>query len=279
MTFSVVGQMGDALGVAVASKFIAVGAVVPAARAGVGCAATQAMARVSYRYEVLDLLASGMAPEKAVSALTAADSDAEHRQLGVVGLDSQTTYTGAKCLPWAGGASGRDATGGYAIQGNILVGPQVVAQMERAWLDAAGMTLPRRLMTALLAGDRAGGDARGRQGAALYAVQPGSGYDGCGVLADLRVDDDPEAATRLARLLDEHELVFGSPEDVQPLSGELATEVSWRLAALGHRDPDVHRALESWAGVRNVEMRLTPEGIDGRVLEVLRAESPEEDPG
>lgn len=274
MTFSVAGQVGDAFGVAVASRFIAVGSVVPAARVGVGAVATQAMAKVSYKDDVLELLASGMGAEDAVATVSAADEGAAHRQLGVVAAHTQATRTGEECLTWAGGVSGRDQTGGYAIQGNILTGPEVVERMRETWLARADLPLARRLVETLLAGDAAGGDARGRQGAALYAVAPGAGYDGSGVLADLRVDDHPDAPRELARLLDEHELVFGAPEDVVPLEGALASEVAERLARLGHRQEDAASALAAWAGERNLEMRLTDAGIDARVLEVLRRESP-----
>ncbi len=274
MTFSIVGQVGDAYGVAVASRFIAVGAVVPAARIGVGACATQALARVSYKQDSLDELAAGHTADEAVRRVTSADADAAHRQLGVVGAQTQASYTGAECLPWAGGVSGRDDSGAYAIQGNILAGPQVVDRMQEAWLGGAGLPLPRRLVQALLAGDAAGGDSRGRQAAALYAVAPGSGYDASGVLADLRVDDHPEAPRELARLLDEYELVFGGPEDVLPLEGALAEEVQGRLSALGQRADAVSDALAAWASERNLEMRLSDAGIDSRVLEVLRREAP-----
>ncbi|MDF2145610.1 DUF1028 domain-containing protein [Knoellia sp. p5-6-4] len=274
MTFSVVGQVGDAFGVAVASRFIAVGSVVPAARVGVGAVATQAMAKVSYKEDVLELLASGASAPDAVARVTAADEGAAHRQLGVVAAHTQASHTGDDCLHWAGGASGRDDTGGYAIQGNILTGPEVVERMQETWLARAGLPLPRRLVETLLAGDASGGDSRGRQGAALYAVAPGAGYDASGVLADLRVDDHPDATRELARLLDEHELVFGAPEDVRPLEGVLAGEVAQRLGRLGHRDDDTAAALAAWAGERNLEMRLTDAGIDARVLEALRRESP-----
>lgn len=274
MTFSIVGQVGDAYGVAVASRFIAVGAVVPAARIGTGACATQALARVSYKQDSLDELAAGHAAEEAVRRVTAADADAAHRQLGVVGARTQASYTGRECLHWAGGVSGREDSGGYAIQGNILAGPEVVERMQEAWLAGAGLPLPRRLVQALLAGDAAGGDSRGRQAAALYAVAPGSGYDGSGVLADLRVDDHPEAPRELRRLLDEYELVFSGPEDVLALEGALAEEVRGRLSGLGHRADAVPDALAAWASERNLEMRLSDAGIDSRVLEVLRREAP-----
>ena len=279
MTFSIAGQVGDAFGVAVASKFPFVGAVVPQARLGVGAVATQAMARVSYRATALDALAGGADAEAAVAACTGPDEGREHRQLGIVGVDSQATYTGAECMDWAGGVSGRETTGGYAIQGNILTGRDVVEAMERAWLASAGGSLSDRLLAALLAGDEAGGDSRGRQGAALYAVSPGAGYDGCGVLADLRVDDHPHAPQELARLLVINDLLFGTAEEVLPLTGELADEVSRRLATLGHEGADgdgdgaVAAALEAWASEANYEMRLSPDGIDTKVLAALREET------
>ncbi len=271
MTFSIAASQDDAFGVAVASKFIAVGSVVPAARIGVGAVATQAMAKVSYRDDVLDLLATGLDAEQAVASVTGADEGRAHRQLGVVAATSQASYTGPECMDWAGGRSGADASGRYAIQGNILTGEDVVLAMERAWLDAAGMPLPRRLLAALLAGDAAGGDSRGRQGAALLVVQPGKGYDESGVLVDLRVDDHPAAPDELGRLLDLNDLYFGEPQDVQPLTGPLADEVTTRLGLLGHRAPSADEALASWSGVENYEMLLTPGGIDGRVLAALRA--------
>lgn len=270
MTFSIVGQVGDAFGVAVASKFPFVGAVVPEVRLGVGAVATQAMARVSYRGTALAALADGADAAAAVASCTGPDEAREHRQLGVVGVDSQATYTGGECMDWAGGVSGREESGGYAIQGNILTGRQVVEAMERAWLGSAGASLTDRLVAALLAGDEAGGDSRGRQGAALYAVAPGAGYDACGVLADVRVDDHPQAPTELARMLRVNDLLFGRPEDVQALTGDLADEVSARLARLGHGGGTAAEALERWAGEANYEMRLSPDGIDAKVLAALR---------
>lgn len=269
MTFSIVGQVGDAFGVAVASKFPFVGAVVPAARLGVGAVATQAMARVSYRDTALDALTAGARADAAAHACTEADTDSDHRQLGVVGVDSQATYTGADCLDWAGGVCGRTSSGGYAVQGNILTGPDVVAAMEQAWLAGEGRSLTDRLLSALLAGDAAGGDARGRQGAALYAVAPGAGYDACGVLADVRVDDHVDAPRELERLLTLNDLMFGAPEDVLPLTGSLASEVSERLQEIGYSG-GLPGALEAWASQENYETRLSPDGIDAKVLAALR---------
>ncbi|HEU4330740.1 MAG TPA: DUF1028 domain-containing protein [Lapillicoccus sp.] len=280
MTFSIVASDGRAMGVAVASKFLAVGSVVPLVQISddgrfVGAAATQASAKWSYKFDAVRLLGSGSDADGAVREVTEADAEHSHRQLGVVGVDSQATYTGADCLDWAGGRAGTDEGGGrYAIQGNILVGEQVVADMERAWFESAGSPLERRLLAALLAGDATGGDSRGRQSAALLVMAPGEGYDGSGVRVDLRIDDHPEAPRELARLLELSDLYFGSAEDVQPLTGELGNEVGARLHRLGYDGP-VAEALTEWAGVENYEMRLTDDGIDAKVLAALRRATPD----
>lgn len=273
MTFSIVGAVGDACGVAVASKFLSVGAVVTAARTGVGAVATQAMAKVTYKDDVLRLLSEGFSAAEAVAEVTAADPESAHRQLGVAAPGSEATFTGEACLPWAGGVCGSDDTGRYAVQGNILVGPEVVAAMEEAWVENSRLALAERLLAALLAGDAAGGDSRGRQSAAVYAVKPGTGYDGSGVLMDLRVDDHPDAPRELARLAELHVMTFGCPEEVRPLQGELDAEVSARLLRLGYSDPDTARALAAWAGRENFEMRLSPDGIDTKLLAALRSAS------
>ena len=270
MTFSIMARAGDAYGVAVASRFIAVGSVVPSARLGVGAVATQAMAKMSYATDGLALLARGATATDTVAGLTSPDEGREDRQLGVVAAADQSTFTGRDCMDWAGGRCGGDKDSGYAIQGNILVGERVVLDMERAWLENTDLRLAARLMRALLAGDHAGGDKRGSQSAALYAVAPGAGYDHCRVLADLRVDDHRVATDELARLLDLHDLYFGSAETVLALEGPLADEVRQHLATLGRTQPDIHEALEDWAGEANFEMRMTPDGIDSRVLQALR---------
>ena len=265
MTFSIVARAGDSFGVAVASKFLAVGAVVPAAEAEVGAVATQSYANLAYRPQGLTFLRTGAGADATIAGLTGADAERATRQVGVVGRDGDgATFTGDGCHAWAGGVVGD----GYAIQGNILTGPDVVDAMERAWLTTAG-SLTDRLVAALLAGEAAGGDSRGRQGAALYAVAPGAGYDSGGVLADVRVDDHPEASTELARLLRMNDLYFGTAEHVVPLEGGLADEVGDRLQRLGF-DGAPAEALAEWAGKENYEMRLSPEGIDSKVLAALR---------
>ncbi len=271
MTFSIVARQGPAFGVAVASKFLAVGAVVPAAVNGVGAVATQASARVAYLDELVEALRSGTAAADALEVATEPDVESPTRQLGVVGLSSAATFTGADCLHWAGGTARDEGESAYAIQGNILTGPEVVEAMESAWRGSAGRPFAQRLLAALVAGDDAGGDSRGRQSAAMYAVEPGAGYDGCGVLADLRVDDHGDPVGELTRLLSEWEMYFGRPENVQPLRAGLAEEVRGLLARAGYVADDLPVALADWAGHVNYETRLSPDGIDARVLEALRA--------
>ena len=273
MTFSITAHDGDAWGVAVASKFLAVGSVVPAVRHGIGAVATQAMARVAYHDDVLDALSGGASVGDALDAAVAADEGREHRQVGAVGRTGASTFTGLQCLAWAGGFAAGDGHSAYAIQGNILTGPEVVEAMEAAWLAGAGRRLDERLLAALSAGDAAGGDSRGRQSAAILALAPGAGYDRCGVLADLRVDDHPDAPRELARLHDLSTLLFGGPEGVEPLRGALRDEVAALLGATGQGigGDDVEAALEAWMSQVNLETRHSPGGIDVRVLAELRA--------
>ena len=272
MTFSIVGRLDDALGVAVASKFLAVGAAVPAAEARVGALATQAFANLSYRSNGLAWLRGGRSAQEALDSLTAADEDREQRQLGIVDArGGSATFTGRGCHAWAGGRHGV----GYAVQGNILTGPEVVESMEAAWLRATG-DLSARLLAALTAGDQAGGDRRGRQSSAMFVVRRGAGYGGLSdVAVDLRVDDHPAPVEELVRLLDLHRLYFGKPDPATllDLSGELGDEVEHRLASLGFA------SLEDWAGVENYEERMVPGRIDPLVLAKLREATPDAVPG
>ncbi len=266
MTFSIVaaGADGTEWGVAVASKFLAVGAAVPAARAGVGAIATQSYANLAYRPDGLAMLAAGRGASAVLDALTAADEQRDQRQAGVVDRDrTAATFTGSGCHPWAGGVTGE----GYAIQGNILVGPQVVEAMEAAWRGSdPAAPLAERLLAALRAGDDAGGDRRGRQSAALLVASTAGGYGGgTDISVDLRVDDATAPCAELVRLLDLHELYFGAPTETLPLEGELADEVAAHLARLGQP------SLEAWAGVENFEERLVERRIDVLVLRELRA--------
>jgi uncharacterized Ntn-hydrolase superfamily protein len=281
MTFSIVARSADgqAHGVAVASKFLSVGNAVPAAEAEVGALATQSYANLAYRPQGLTLLRTGVGATGVVAGLTAADDGRDTRQLGVVGATGDgATYTGADCHSWAGGASGD----GYAIQGNILTGPEVVEEMRRAWLAGADeIRLARRLLAALRAGDLAGGDRRGRQSAALLVVAKGMGYGGTSdVQVDLRVDDHADPVGELERLIDLHSLYFdkADPADLSDLTASLADEVRARLKELGHEgapgDAGVDDALADWAGIENLEERIVPGRIDPLVLGHLRGLTP-----
>lgn len=276
MTFSLVARAGDAYGVAVASKFLAVGAVVPAAETPAGALATQSYANTAYRPQGLALLRTGVAAAGVVAGLTAADPDRARRQLGVVAATGPgATFTGGECHDWAGGEAGD----GWAAQGNLLAGPQVITELRDAWLASAPEApLARRLLAGLRAGDLAGGDRRGRQSAALLVVAPGQGYgNGDDVAVDLRVDDHPDPVAELARLMDLHTMLFGRPEPGQlaELSGPLAAEVRQLLDRLGRPVTDdspaaLDAALAGWAGVENLEERIVPGRIDPLVLDHLR---------
>ena len=204
-TFSIVAvdaETGE-IGCAVQSRYFAVGNVVPWARAGVGAVATQAAGVAVFGPRILDLLADGLGPEEAIAATLADDEGRETRQLGVVAADgSAAAHTGSDCLAWAGHRTGH----GYAVQGNILAGEAVVAEMERVYL-ATGGSLAERLVAALEAGQAAGGDARGQQSAAVVVERPGAATEtreGLDRVCDLRVDDHAEPIVELRRLVGIH---------------------------------------------------------------------------
>ncbi len=266
MTFSLVAKAGSQWGVAVASKFLAVGAAVPAAQWDTGAIATQSFANLAYRPDGLRLLTEGRTAQQVLDTLTAADELREQRQAGIVDrTGGAATWTGSDCNPWAGGRTGD----GWAAQGNILTGPEVVDALAETFQSTEG-TLAERLTAALLAGDRAGGDRRGRQSAVLLVVSEAGGYGGgSDVLVDLRVDDHPDPVAELGRLLTLHDLYFGKPKEVLPLEGALAQEVADRLGMLGYP------TLDDWAGVENYEERMVPGGIDPVVLDQLRLATPE----
>lgn len=276
MTFSIVARSADRerWGVAVASKFLAAGAVVPGVRAPLGAIATQSFANLRYLSDGFTLLGEGCSAQEALDALVAGDDGRPQRQAGIVdGLGRAATFTGDDCMPWAGGVTGP----GYAIQGNILTGPEVIAAMERAFLDSdPAASLAERLHVALLAGDRAGGDSRGRQSAAILVGGVAAGYGGGSDIAvDLRVDDHPDPVTELGRLLRMHDLVFGKPIETWPLEGDVADRLRRALYALGYDAPDLEQALERAAGVENLEERLVPGAVDPVVLVYLEERAAE----
>lgn len=240
-TFSIVARdpkTGE-LAIAVASRFFSVGSVVPYASADAGAVATQANANVTYGPRGVELLARGATAEEVLKVLLRGDANASSRQAGIVGRDgSSVSYTGPDCIPWAGGRNGPD----YAVQGNILAGEQVVIAMEKAFLETKG-TLARRVYTALVAGETAGGDSRGKQSASLLVVREGAGYNGGNDRAiDIRVDDHPEPFVELGRLLDYAEMNYawnvGWTAFTQKRFAE-ALEAQERAAVLGANVPEV----------------------------------------
>jgi uncharacterized Ntn-hydrolase superfamily protein len=279
-TFSIVAADPDAgeCGVAVASRFLAVGSAVPWARGGVGAVATQSYANTSYGPVGLDLLAQGSTPEEAISRLTASDPQAAKRQVGIVDAAGKAaTYTGGECFPWAGGATAP----GVAVQGNILVSGATVEAMLAAFKGAPG-TLSTRLLAALGAGEAAGGDRRGKQSAALLVVKPRGGYGGFNDrYLELRVDDHPAPVAELGRLHELWRLYFekARPEELIPIDAAVAAELRRGLRRLGYDpgpeasawDERAQAAFTAFSERENLEDRLRGDGrTDQRVLAYLR---------
>jgi uncharacterized Ntn-hydrolase superfamily protein len=210
-TFSIVAYDPETqeLGVAVHSRVVAVGSIVPFAKAGVGAIATQSLANVSFGPRGLEMLEEGLSAEETLDRLLADDEGRELRQVGIIAADGTTAqFTGSECVPWAGGKSGEN----YCVQGNILAGEEVVTAMAEAFETTEG-DLADRLLAALDAGDAAGGDTRGKQAAALLIVREGWGYAGLNDrYRDIRVDDHPDPIVELRRVYEVHKSVFGRPE-------------------------------------------------------------------
>jgi uncharacterized Ntn-hydrolase superfamily protein len=284
VTFSIAAgdpEAGD-WGVAVASKFPCVGAVVPWAKAGVGAVATQSWANTAFGPDGLGLMGQGTAAEETLRRLVEADEGREDRQVGLVDAAGRAaTFTGSRCMAWAGGATGP----GFAAQGNILVGEPVVAELARAYAATEG-DLCDRLLAALLAGDAAGGDRRGRQSAALLVVREGGGYEGRNDrYIDLRVDDHPQAPNELARLFEVWDTTMLIRND--PLLAAdpgLVADIQRRLAVLGKYagepsgvyDDPTRKALAGWAGEHNLEGRLRDdEQISNVLVMEIRDVTPE----
>jgi uncharacterized Ntn-hydrolase superfamily protein len=284
-TFSIVGhdpRNGD-LGIAVQSKFLAVGAVVPWARAGVGAVATQSWANTTYGPAALDLLAAGQEPQQVIDTLVATDEGHTQRQVGVVDAQGRAaTFTGSECFAWAGGRTGPH----FAAQGNILVSQETVDAMAETFLEqqmtGAG-ELSDHLVAALAAGQAAGGDSRGMQSAALLVVRAAGGYAGFNDrYIDLRVDDHPYPIAELRRILDLHQLYFlpTDPATLLPLSGVTLDEVRLLLHEGGYLplvppdetyDPVTQEAFSAFVHRENLEDRLQEDArIDPVVLRYLR---------
>lgn len=270
-TYSIVGcdLVARQWGVAVQSKFLAVGSVVSWAEPDAGAIATQAYANPRYGPDGLALLREGLSADEVVERLVAADDGRTERQLGIVDASGRAAaWTGEACMDWAGHRTGD----GYAAQGNILVGPETVDALAETFEARAGRPLAERLIDCLAAAQTAGGDRRGQQSAALLVVERDGGYAQLSdILVDLRVDDHATPIDELRRLYALHDRLFGRTPREQwlPLEGMLADEVRDRLARIGYD------SLDTWAGVANLEERVAGnDAIDPVVLTALREESP-----
>jgi uncharacterized Ntn-hydrolase superfamily protein len=279
-TFSIVAYdpATAELGVAVESKFLSVGAVVPWAQAGIGAIATQSWANTSYGPQCLRMLKRGMTPRQVGKRLTGADKNAAQRQFGIVDAKGRAfTFTGSSCHDWAGGIVGQN----FAAQGNILAGAAVVQALARTF-EASRGALAERLVAALAEGQAAGGDRRGQESAALLVVRPHGGYGGFNDrYIDLRVDDHPAPIDELKRLLELHHLFLGKtdPKDVLAIDPEIGRELQALMFKRGYYNGKIDgdwddasdKAFRDFAGVENVEDRLV-EGafIDRIVLQFLR---------
>ena len=260
-------------GVAVQSKFLAVGSVVPWAEPQVGAIATQSYANPRYGPDGLALLREGRTAKEVVDALTSADEGRAERQVGVVdGAGRAATYTGEACHDWAGGHTG-DC---YAAQGNILVSGATVDALAATFEANAHLELGQRLIECLAAAQAAGGDRRGQQSASLLVVEKDAGYAKLSdTVIDLRVDDHERPIAELRRLFSLHQELFGATpqEDWLDVDDALRAELRDRLARLGHTD-ELEKAFDDWAGAANLEERVDGVArIDPIVLEALRKAS------
>ena len=283
-TFSIVAYDAEAQewGVATQSKFLAVGSVVSWAQAGAGAIATQSYANTSYGPKGLALMASGLSAQETLDRILAEDGDREQRQVGIVDArGNAVTFTGKECIAWAGGRVGT----GYAVQGNILVSEATVNALADGFEKAQG-ELANRLVAALIAGQKAGGDRRGQQSAALLVVREKGGYAGFNDrYIDLRIDDAARPIERLRQLLDLHHLYFKRPEAATliPINANVTRELARIAKQSGHYQGPLtteyagalRKAVEDLVGMQNLEERWqTDDRIDPVVLEYLQTAFP-----
>jgi uncharacterized Ntn-hydrolase superfamily protein len=194
MTWSIIAKdpASGQIGIAVATRFFAVGARVPHIAAQLGGIATQAMVNPYYGIDGLALLRDGKPPQEIVQTLIAADPGRESRQLHILATDGTiAAHTGRDCIDWCGHLPGD----GFSIAGNMLAGPQVLDETASAYLANASLPFPQRLIAALKAGEAAGGDKRGKQSAALR-IHDNEDWPAL----DLRVDDHADPLAELERL-------------------------------------------------------------------------------
>jgi len=194
MTWSIIArdELTGRIGIAVTTRFFAVGALVPHIRTGAGAVASQAFMNPYYGPKGLALLEAGMSAEDVVARLTAADEGRDNRQLHVMDTEGRfAAYTGTACVDWCG----HEVRASYSIAGNMLARPEVLAETMRVYESRSALPFARRLIAAMLAGEAAGGDKRGKQSAALL-IHDGEDYP----LYDLRVDDHSDPLAEIARL-------------------------------------------------------------------------------
>jgi len=282
-TFSIVAHCAEeeAWGVAVASKFPAVGAVVPWARAGAGAVATQSYAKVGFGPDGLALMSEGLSAAEALSRLLEADEGRETRQVALVDAHGGgAAHSGSECHEWAGHFTGD----GFSVQGNLLAGEAVIEAMAAGFRRAEG-ELADRLVAALRAGENAGGDKRGKQSAAVLVARQNAGYGGDNDrYLDLRVDDAAEPVTDLIALVKLHHLYFQPPraEDAIRIDEDIARELQAIMIRQGYMTGEINgvwdevclQVFRMLIGNENLEMRWTTEknrhSIDRVVLEYLR---------
>lgn len=277
MTFSIIGydQKEKEWGIAVQSKFLGVGAVVPFAKAGIGAVATQSYANTSYGPRALQLMEEGKTAEEALEIITKDDPEKELRQVGLLdSMGNPATFTGEGCYDWAGGMTGPH----FAAQGNILVDEKTVEAMGQTFISTDG-TLAERLLAALNAGQAACGDSRGQQSAALLVVKEAGGYGGFNDrYIDLRVDDHPEPISELIRIYHLQQLYFApsKAERIAAIEGEIKEELVRELTRLGYLkagqgDDQLLKALTAFIHTENFEAREQEVGkIDLDVLAYMK---------
>jgi uncharacterized Ntn-hydrolase superfamily protein len=296
-TFSIVGidpENGD-VGVAVQSKFPNVRPVVPWAEAGVGAVATQSFVNVSFGPKGLTLLRNGAAAEEALRILIANDTARDIRQVGIVDAKGNSaSWTGRECFDWAGGISGETRGGkgmliagrGFAAQGNILVGKETVEALAKTFEETRG-TLADKLVAALVAAGKAGGDRRGEQSAALLVKRKGAGYDGTtDDLIDISIYDHPRPLQELERLYKLHQLYYfrTDPGNLIKIDAELCRELQTLMSTEAYKgfvfysgpvngifDARTKKALQDFMGWENYDVRIRDDDqIDTEVLEDIR---------
>lgn len=280
MTFSIIGfdPETDELGIAVQSKFIGVGSVVPWAAAGVGAVATQSFANPAYGPDGLKLMKEGKTAQETLDSLVENDEGRAFRQIGIMDANGNAaTFTGKACYDWAGGRIGTNCV----AQGNILVSEATVDALIDTFENSSGL-LAERLLAALDAGQAAGGDSRGKQAAAIYVVKEKGGYlKANDRLIDLRVDEHPDPIKELIRIYTLHQLYFGVTklENIAIIEGAVRKQLVENLFRLGYLkglqvdDDQLHEALNSFILTENFEGRQLQRGkIDTEILDFMKTQ-------